>query len=145
MSNLLILTNNLNRASFRQRIVIYLDILRANDIDCEVAQLPSGTLARRKLFTKAADFDGVFLHKKKLNFVDASWLHRYSRKIIYNFDDAIMYNDKNPEHYSRSHFIPYRISVRLANMVITSGSYLAEHAQKFNSNVKISSIGQKLI
>ncbi len=141
---LLIVTNNSQRASFRQRIGIYLDTLQANDIDCEVAQLPSGTLARRKLFKKAADFEGVFLHKKKLNFIDAFWLHKYSRKIIYNFDDAIMYSDKNPEHYSRSHFIPFRRSVKLADMVITGSSYLAEHAQRFNPNVEVLPIGLKV-
>ena len=135
--NLLILTNNLNRASFRQRIGIYLDILQANDIDCEVAQLPSGTLARRKLFKKAADFDGVFLHKKKLNFVDAFWLRGYSRKVIYNFDDAIMYSDKTPERNSRSHLIPFRRSVKLADIVIAGNSYLAEHARKFNARVEV--------
>jgi hypothetical protein len=32
--NLHIMTNNLNRASFRQQIAVYLDILQANDIDC---------------------------------------------------------------------------------------------------------------
>lgn len=135
--NLLVLSNNLKRASFRQRIAVHLDILRANGIDCEVAKLPSGSLARRKLFKKAADFDGVFLHKKKLNFVDAFWLRRYSRKIIYNFDDAIMYSDKNPERYSHSHLIPFRRSVKLADMVIVGNSYLAEHARKFNPNVEI--------
>lgn len=142
--NLLILTNNLNRASFKQRIGVYLDTLRRNGIDYEVAQLPSGTLARRKLFKKTADFDGVFLHKKKLNFVDAFWLRRYSRKIIYNFDDAIMYSDKNPERYSPSHFIPFRRTVKLANMVITGNSYLAEHARKFNPNVKVLPIGLRV-
>ncbi len=61
---LLIVTNNPDRASFKQRIGIYLDALQAGGIDCEVAKLPAGSLARRKLFKRAADFDGVFLHKK---------------------------------------------------------------------------------
>ncbi len=73
--NLLILTNNLNRASFRQRIGIYLDILQANDIDCEVAQLPSETLARRKLFKKAVNFDGVFLHWSKTNLISGDSIY----------------------------------------------------------------------
>lgn len=135
--NLLVLSNNIERASFRQRIAVHLDFLRTNGIDCEVVKLPSGSLARRKLFRKAADFDGVFLHKKKLNFIDAFWLRRYSRKIIYNFDDAIMYSDKNPKRYSHSHLIPFRRSVKLADMVIVGNSYLAEHARKFNPNVEI--------
>ncbi|MEA3226237.1 MAG: glycosyltransferase family 4 protein [Planctomycetota bacterium] len=141
---LLILTNNPNRASFKQRIGVYFDTLQAGGIDCEIAKIPAGSLARRKLFKRAAHFDGVFLHKKGLNPLDAFWLRRYSRKIIYNFDDAVMYSDKNPERYSRSHFVPFRRSVRLADMVICGSSYLAEHARPFNSNVKILPLGLKV-
>jgi len=70
---LLVLSNNPNpkRPSFRQRFAVYIDTLRTNGIDCEVAKLPTSSLARRKLFKRAADFDGVFLHKKKLNPFDA--------------------------------------------------------------------------
>ncbi len=142
--NLLVLSNNTKRASFRQRIGVYISILQRNGIGCEVAQLPSSSLARWKLFKRASEFDGVFLHKKGLNPIDAFWLRKYSKKIIYNFDDAIMYSDKNPERDSRSHFVPFRRSVKLADMVITAGSYLAKHAKKFNSNVKILPIGLKV-
>lgn len=39
MVNLLILTNNFNRASFRQRIGVYLDIVCDNGIECMVGFL----------------------------------------------------------------------------------------------------------
>ncbi len=141
---LLIVTNNPHRASFRQRIGVYLDILRDNGMNCEVAKLPAGPLARRNLFKRAEGFDGVFLHKKKMNFFDAIWLRRYSKKIIYNFDDAIMYSDKTPDRNSSSHFVPFRRTVRLANMVITGNSYLAGHARKFNPNVMVLPIGLRV-
>ncbi len=141
---LLIITNNPHRASFRQRIGVYLDIFRGNGIDSEVAKLPAGPLARRNLFKRAEEFDGLFLHKKKLNFFDALWLRRYSKKVIYNFDDAIMYSDKTPDRNSSSHFVPFRRTVRLANMVITGNSYLAEHARKFNPNVMVLPIGLRV-
>ncbi len=135
--NLLILSNNPKRASFRHRIAVYLDTLRSNHIDCEVAKLPSGLLARRKLFKRAADFDGVFLHKKGLNPFDAVCLRKHSRKIIYDFDDAIMYNDKNPEKPSRKRQKAFQRTVKLADMVTAGNSYLAEHAGKFNPNVEV--------
>jgi glycosyltransferase involved in cell wall biosynthesis len=141
---LLVITNNPNRASFKQRIGVYLDILHDNDIHCEVFKLPSHFSARLKFFRRAACFDGVVLHKKKLNFFDAIWLHRHSKKLIYNFDDAIMYSDKAPDRNSRSHYIPFRRTVRLADMVITGSSYLAEHARKFNCNVIVLPIGLKV-
>lgn len=135
--NLLIVTNNPERASFSQRIEIYLDTLSKNGINCEVAQLPSSYLARQKLFKKAVDFDGVFLQKKCLNFFDAFWLRRYSKKLIYDFDDAVMYSPKAPQRNSPSHFRPFRRTVKLADLVIAGNSYLAEHAKRFNTNVQI--------
>jgi glycosyltransferase involved in cell wall biosynthesis len=134
---LLVLTNNPERASFRQRIQIYFDILHTGGIDCHIAKLPSGFLARQKLFKRAEEFDGVFLHKKGLNFRDAMWLRRSSKKVIYDFDDAIMYSPNNPGRHSPSHLNGFRRSSKLAHLVIAGNSYLAQHAQKFNTNVKI--------
>lgn len=139
--DLFILTNNPARASFRQRIGVYLDILRDNDIECEVARFPPGSLARRKLFKQTANFDGVFLHKKRLNFLDAFWLRRYARKIIYDFDDAIMYSDKHPERPSRKRQNSFQRTVKLADMVIADNSYLASHARNFNRNVEVLTTG----
>ncbi len=135
--NLLVLSNNTKRASFRQRIGIYLNTLKENGINCEVAQLPSNTLARRKLFKQAINSDGVFLHKKGLNFFDAFWLRRYSRKIIYDFDDAVMYSPKTPQCNSSSHFNRFRRTAKLADLVIAGNPYLAEHAKRFNTKVQI--------
>lgn len=141
---LLIITNNPDRASFKQRIGVYLDILRDKGIDCEIAVLPAGLLARRKLFKSAAEFHGVFLHKKKLNPLNAFWLRRYSKKIIYNFDDAVMFDEENPQRISWLRFISFRRTVRLADMVIVGSPYLAQYARKFNSNVETLPLGLKV-
>jgi len=135
--DLLVVVSNPKRASFRQRIAAYLGTLHANGIYCKVIKLPSGSLARRKLFKRAADFDCVFLHKKGLNFFDAVLLRKYSRKIIYDFDDAIMYDPDAPDRDSTSHFRGFCRSVKLADVVIAGNSYLAEHAVKFNKNVEV--------
>jgi glycosyltransferase involved in cell wall biosynthesis len=134
---ILVISNNLNRASFRQRIGIYLDILRKNGMEYEVTKLPSNYFARRKLFKRGADFDAVFLHKKCLNSYDAYWLKRYSRKLIYDLDDAVMYSTQAPASDRTSHFKLFRRTASLADMIIAGNSYLAEHARKFNSNVRI--------
>ena len=134
---LLVITSNPRRASFRQRIAIYLDVLRARGIQAEVVRLPAGSLARQRLFRRAADVDCVFLHKKRLNPFDAFWLQRYGRKIIYDFDDAIMYSPETPGRNSPAHFKPFCRTVELAHLVIAGNSYLAGHALKFNQNVEV--------
>jgi glycosyltransferase involved in cell wall biosynthesis len=142
---ILVITSNPNphRASFRQRIGVYLEALKAGGIECETARLPAGYLARRMLFKRAADFDGVFLHKKGLNPWDAFWLQKYSRKIIYDFDDAIMYNDKNSNVPSRKRLWSFRRTVKLADMVIAGNEYLADQARPFSSNVRVLPTGLK--
>jgi len=135
--DLLVITNNPTNASFRQRIELHLAMLRGNGIDCEVAKLPPGFLGRRKLFKQTARFDGVFLHRKILNFCDAFWLRKYSRKIIYDFDDAVMYSARKPGSCCLSRKRRFRRSVKLADLVIAGNPYLAEHAQKCNPRVEV--------
>ena len=135
--NLLIITNNPERAGFRQRIGMYLDTLRAGGIECDVVKLPTGFLARRKLFGHAARYEGIFLQKKTLNIFDAFFLRKYSKKIIYDFDDAIMYSDKNSEIPSRKRLRSFRRTAKLADTIIAGNSYLAGLAEKHNPNTNI--------
>ena len=58
---LLIITNNPDRASFRQRIGYYIDTLRTNGIDSKVALLPSNFFKRRIFFKHATNFDAVLI------------------------------------------------------------------------------------
>jgi glycosyltransferase involved in cell wall biosynthesis len=134
---LLILSNNIGRASFRQRIAVYLDTLRAGGIDCRVEQLPQCILSRRRLFMQAKDFDAVFLHKKILNPFDAYYLRKYAKKIIYDFDDAVMFDDKHPQRPHQKRQTSFRRTAALADLVITGNFYLAEYARRFNPNIEI--------
>jgi len=138
---LLILTNNPERASYRQRIGVYLEMLTDHGIETEVAILPQGLVARRRLFRRAAQFDGVFLHKKMLTLWDMQCLRRNSRRILYNYDDAIMYSDRRHGTYSRSHATRFCRTVRQANGVIVGSTYLADLARPFNSNVHVLPLG----
>ena len=134
---LLVISNNPNRPSYRQRLGIYIDLLQQKGIDVELAKFPSGMIDRYKLFHRAAKFDTVFLHKKRLNFFDAFWLRKFARKVIYDFDDAIMYNDKQPEIKSTKRLRDFARTASLADSIITGNTYLADHAKKYNNNVHI--------
>ncbi|MCK4998020.1 MAG: glycosyltransferase family 4 protein [Anaerohalosphaera sp.] len=138
---LLIITNNPERASFRQRIGVYLDLMARDGIQCEVAVLPKGMFARAKLFKRAAEFDCVFLHKKLLNIADAWLLRKYARRIIFNYDDAIMFSYKNPERKSRSRLVPFGRTVRLSDMSLVGSEYLADRGRPFSNNIKVLSLG----
>lgn len=135
--NLLVITNNPDRPSFRQRIEMYSGVLEEKGIKCEVAKLPKGTVERVRLFRQASGFDGVFLQKKRLNFHDAFWLRGFSRKIIYDFDDAVMYNPNRPESNNALRLRLFGRTVKAADLVIAGNDYLAEEARRFNCNVEV--------
>jgi glycosyltransferase involved in cell wall biosynthesis len=102
-----------------------------------MVKLPRKLQKRWKIYKLSQEFDAVFLHKKRLNYLDAKVLRKYAKKIIYDFDDAVMYGTDTPEYGSASHFFAFRRTVRLADMVIAGNSYLAEHAKRFNNCVEI--------
>jgi glycosyltransferase involved in cell wall biosynthesis len=135
--NVLVIISNPTRASYRQRVEIHLDILRSNGISAKVVQLPSTPLRRRKLFKQAVNYDCVFLHKKALNYLNAIWLKKYSRKIIYDYDDAVMYDAERPEKLSLKRQNAFRRVAELSDMIIAGCPYLAEQAKKFNKNVHV--------
>jgi len=135
--NLLIISNNPDRASFRQRISEYLPYLHDAGIQAEVCRLPTNKLARWRLFTSARRFDAVLLHKKRLNLFDAKVLRHYSKTILYDFDDAVMYSPTKPDSNQTSHFRLFRRTARLADVMIAGNEYLAEHARRYCSNVHL--------
>jgi len=136
---LLVITNNPNRASFRQRIEVYLPFLQDSGIECTWVVYPRGNLARWRLLSRCSAFDVVLLHKKILNVFDAFWFKRCAKKVIFNFDDAVMYDDRHPDRKPsrRKHTKPFERTVELADMVIAGNTYLAEHARQFNDNVEV--------
>lgn len=139
MIRLLVITNNdsLNQPSFRQRIAIYLDLLRSKGIDCQVARLPRGRLGRRALFASARHFEGVLLHRKILNAWDAFWLRSLAGTVIYDFDDAVMYSNRQDGRICQIRSRRFRRAVVLSRLVIAGNEYLAEHARRYNAHVEI--------
>ena len=129
----------MERPSFRQRVSGCLDILRSNGINCEVVRYPRSLPARYKVLKRCADFDAVYLQKKTLNLLDGFLLRRYAKNVIFGFDDAVMYDDRQPERKPSyyKHTKPFEQTVGLSKLVIVGNSYLSELAKRFNPNVEV--------
>ena len=139
--NVLFISHNPERSSFKTRIGKYLDMMRRDNISYRIEILPDNRHDRRGLFKLAGQFDCVFLHKKKLSVPDAYILKRACKKLIYNFDDAVMYDEANPSKRDWLRLLAFRRTVRIADLVLVGSRYLAEHALKYNANVEILPLG----
>jgi glycosyltransferase involved in cell wall biosynthesis len=124
---LLVLTRDRANAAFRQRIEPYLGALEARGIAAEVVELAAGPWVRRGQMLAARDFDGVLLHRKTLSWWDVRHLAR-ARRLIYDFDDAIMYQARAPERPHAGRLRRFMRTVGLADLVIAGSPILAAHA-----------------
>jgi glycosyltransferase involved in cell wall biosynthesis len=130
---LLIITRSTNNPSFRQRIEPYIAPLAARGIDCEVQELEKGR-GRRAQLKAARNYQGVWMHKKTLTMMDASRLRRNAKKVIYEFDDAIVFRsgsespDPHPLRLKR-----FRRTIGLANLVIAGNEVLAALGREYGA------------
>lgn len=139
---LLILTGNSERASFRQRISVYLDILRSEGIEPTVRILEDSPFARRRQYADADRFDLVLLHKRCLNVLDGLFFRPRTTRVIFNYDDAVMLNDRGrstPTHTAR-----FRRSLRKADLVLVGSGYLADQARPYHPRVVVLPLGLRV-
>lgn len=94
MPRVMVITNNLQQASFRLRILALREALARRGIDLDIHVRPRGFLARRRLLKRARGYDAVILQRKLLDPGDVRVLRRHSRKLFYDVDDAVMYHSR---------------------------------------------------
>lgn len=139
--NLLILTNNPNRSSYRQRIGNYLPMLENAGIETTVEVLSRSLPKRIAQYRLAALYDVILLHKKCLNAVDAFFFNPPKNKVIFNYDDAIMFNDQGQE--TRTHRKRFERSLQKAGKVLVGSSYLAQQAAAYHDDITVLPLGLK--
>ncbi len=113
--------------SSRYRILQYIPYLQEMGHDCTVLRIPPRFHTRFFAFRKMSNFALVVLQKKLLNPLEFWFLRRYSKSLIYDFDDAIMYRDSqhiNPD--SRQRLQRFNRTVHNADWVIAGNQYLRE-------------------
>ena len=120
-------------ASARYRVLQYLPYLKSHGFTHELYTIPAGYSERLRLFRKLRAYDLVFLQRKLLDLVSWKFLRRNARRLVYDFDDAVMFRDskrKNPRSVQRQK--RFDRTVRGADMVIAGNSYLRDFAIREN-------------
>ena len=92
--------------------------------------LARGVSARWRQFARSARFDAVILQRKLLPSWQLFDLRRRSRRLVFDFDDAVLYRDS---YDPRGPHCPRRArrfarTVRMADAVIAGNRFLAERA-----------------
>ncbi|MCX6348912.1 MAG: glycosyltransferase family 4 protein [Candidatus Aureabacteria bacterium] len=136
--NVLAIVPDLRAPSCRFRVRQYLEPLKSEGIVLEIAGLGRPGRERRRLFERARDFDAALVHRKLLNYFDFRRLRRSARRLIYDFDDAVMFRDSNsPRRTSRVRLSSFRRMAGGSDLVIAGNEYLAAFARPLNARVHV--------
>lgn len=121
---ILCLTTRLDRPSTKYRLLQYLPYINKSGIETQVMVI-SNEIKRWRILKEACKYDGVFIQKKLLSKVEQWYLSKEAKKIIYDFDDAIMYTKAKYSQSSRR-YKRFEFMMDTADLVIAGNKYLAE-------------------
>lgn len=134
------ITTRLEKASARYRFGQFLPILEEAGIEAEPLLIPSGAVKRFLFFRSLSEFDIVFLQKKLFGGMEFRSLRRNAKKVIYDFDDAVMFNDSSRvgsggDYSSSKRSKNFERTIKAVDGVVAGNEYLKSLALEHNENV----------
>ncbi|MBW2086113.1 MAG: glycosyltransferase family 4 protein [Deltaproteobacteria bacterium] len=124
--------------SSRVRVVNLLPELKKQGIQTETTKYPKKSLDKMRMLKECRQFDIVYVQKKLPSPFDVIGLKIFSRKLFFDFDDAIYYrHDLSESLISRTRYIKFKYIVKNADIVIAGNRILSEYASQFNKNVVV--------
>lgn len=131
--NIAFLVTRIEKPSARYRVFQYIPFLKMEGYISEVFTIPKNHLDRINLFRKMRNFDIVFLQKKLLNIIEWHILRKNSKRLVYDFDDAVMFRDpNNKSQVSKKRMNDFLRTVKNTDIVIAGNKYLKNFAIKEN-------------
>ncbi|BBO18861.1 phosphatidyl-myo-inositol mannosyltransferase [Candidatus Brocadia pituitae] len=138
MKKVYFLIQEWNHPASRYRVLQYLPYLKESYIESRVALFPDSFWQWMKLFSELKEYHTVFVQKKRLWRWQLWYLKRKRVRIIYDFDDAVMFKspvDGGVRSFKRQR--TFARMVRYSDQVIAGNQYLELQALPYNKNITI--------
>ena len=125
-------------AASRYRVLQYIPYLKSNGVDATVSLYPRTLKENIQFFNALPQYHIVFLQRKRFNQPRLGLLRRRARRIIYDFDDAVMYrNSKSKDPISQTRRKRFVQMIQASDFVLAGNEFLKREVLSFNSNVEV--------
>ncbi len=116
----------------RYRVRAFASTLAASGWSLAIEPLARGPFRRFLQFREAEGYDTILLQRKLLPAWQLGELRRRSRRLIFDFDDAVLYRDSNDPRgpHDRRRVDRFKRTVSLADQVIAGNAFLADCATR---------------
>ena len=134
----LFLIQGFNVAASRYRVLQFIPYLNAGGITAEVRAYPRTPAEFTRFFRDLQKYDCVFLQRKRFSGPLLKLLRMRAKKIIYDFDDSVMYrNSKAGSPHSKTRMKRFADMVRASDFVIAGNRFLMEQTLAFTDRVAV--------
>jgi glycosyltransferase involved in cell wall biosynthesis len=123
------------KPSFRFRVERMLPFFAQAGHRCDTIFLGRNLWQRLSHYRKLSRYDAVFLQKRLLSRPELMFLRRNARTLVYDLDDAVMYDGSGAEDRRRQ--ARFAAMMRTADLVICGNQYLADEASRFTNLVTL--------
>jgi hypothetical protein len=125
-------------AASRYRVLQYIPYLKEQGIEATVSLYPRNPLEIISFLGKLPEYDCLFLQRKRFRGPLLALVRKRARKIIYDFDDSVMYrNSKAASPYSRTRMKRFADMVKASDFVIAGNRFLMEQTVPFTKKVDV--------
>jgi glycosyltransferase involved in cell wall biosynthesis len=124
-----------SKPSYRFRIEQMLPYFAARRHECNTFFLPANPWRRLLLYRKLGPYDVVVLQKRLLSRVELFALRSMARRLVYDVDDAVMYDSQGDEHRRRRG--RFTATVLAADLVVCGNRFLAEETSRDTDRILV--------
>jgi glycosyltransferase involved in cell wall biosynthesis len=132
------LIHSLDVSGCRYRVLQYLPFLRGQGVETSVHSFKMAWPDRVKFYHHLDRYDLLYIHRKLFFPAEFWYVRRKARRIIYDFDDAIMYRSsgsRNP--YSLSRRFKFAYMMKSVDSAVAGNRYLKSEAFPYNPHVEV--------
>ncbi len=134
----LFLIQGFSVAASRYRVIQYLPYLQSKGVEPTVQLYPRTLKENIQLFKILPHFDIVFLQRKRFNQPRLGLLRKKAKKIVYDFDDAVMYRNSKANHpISSTRKRRFVQMIQAADFVIAGNEFLKKEVLTIHPNVEV--------
>jgi glycosyltransferase involved in cell wall biosynthesis len=127
---ILAITESIDHVCGRYRVRAFAPAIVASGSTLEIQGLQPGLIPRLRQIHQTSDYDVVLLQRKLLPAWQTALLRRRAKRLIFDFDDAVLYRDSNDPRgpYCRRRAQRFRAMMSVCDSVIAGNYFLAGRA-----------------
>ena len=132
------LVRSMQDSSSRYRALQFVPFLKEKGVDLFVLSRQRRWRDNRKLYNTLDQYDLVVIFRRVFTLVEFWYIRRKARKVIFDFDDAVMYRSSGsmpPTSFSRR--LRFRYMMKRVDAVIAGNKFLKSEVLRYNDKVVI--------